>query len=139
MKARIKLIEGVTLLGESESGHSVVIDGAPEIGGRGLGVRPMEMVLLGLGGCTAMDVLAILQKARQDVADCVIELSAERAESPPRVYTAIHVHYVISGRDVEEKHVARAIKLSMEKYCSVTAMLAKTAEVTHDYELIQTP
>jgi putative redox protein len=137
MKARIKLLEGVTLVGESPSGHGVVIDGAPEIGGRNLGVRPMEMVLLGLGGCTAMDVLSILQKARQEVTDFSVDLAAERAASHPKVYTSIHLHYVVKGRGVQEKHVARAVRLSMEKYCSVTAMLAKTAKVTHDYEVVQ--
>jgi putative redox protein len=139
MKARVKLLQGVTLVGESQSGHGVVIDGAPEIGGRNLGVRPMEMVLLGLGGCTAMDVLSILHKARQEVTDFSIDLAAERADSHPKVYTSIHVHYVVKGRGIEEKQVARAVKLSMEKYCSVTAMLAKTAKVTHDYEVVQVP
>jgi putative redox protein len=139
MKARIKLIEGVTLVGESQSGHAVVIDGAAEIGGKNLGLRPMEMVLMGLGGCTAMDVLSILHKARQEVTDFSIDLSAERSEAHPKVYTSIHVHYVVKGRHLEDKQIGRAVKLSMEKYCSVTAMLAKTATITHDYELVQLP
>jgi putative redox protein len=137
MKARIKLVEGVTLMAESDSGHGMVIDGAPDIGGRNLGPRPMEVVLMGLGGCSAMDVLSILSKARQKVTDCNIELTAERAESPPKVFTKIHVRYAVTGHGLEDKHVARAVKLSMEKYCSVTAMLAKTAAITHDYEVIE--
>jgi len=138
MKARIKWIENVAFVGESGSGHAIVMDGAPDGGGRNLGPRPMEMVLLGLGGCTAYDVIAILRKARQAVEDCVIEVEAQRAETVPKVFTAIHVHYVVSGRDLDEKHVARAVSLSADKYCSVSRMLAETAEITHDYE-IRTP
>jgi putative redox protein len=107
MKTRIKLIENVCLLAEAESGHGVVIDGAPAIGGRNLGVRPMEMVLMGLGGCTAMDVLSILKKQRQQVTDCVIEVQAERREEEPKVFTQIHLHYIITGHDLKENHVKR--------------------------------
>lgn len=135
MKTRIKWIDNVAFVGETGSGHAVVMDGAPEAGGRNLGPRPMEMVLLGLGGCTAFDVIAILRKARQSVVDCVIEVDADRAESVPKVFTKIHVHYVVTGRQLEEKHVARAVKLSAEKYCSVSRMLAASAEITHDYEI----
>jgi putative redox protein len=136
MKTRIKLIENVCLLAEAESGHGVVIDGAPAIGGRNIGVRPMEMVLMGLGGCTAMDVLSILKKQRQQVTDCVIEVQAERREEEPKVFTQIHLHYIITGHDLKENHVKRAVELSAEKYCSVSAMLSKTAQLNYDYEII---
>lgn len=138
MKARVKWLDHMSFIGESDSGHSVVMDGPPESGGRNLGVRPMEMVLLGMGGCTAFDVVMILQKARQDISDCVIELSAERAETVPKVYTKIHAHYVVSGKSLNEKQVERAVRLSAEKYCSVSMMLAATVEITHDYEIIET-
>ncbi len=137
MKARIKWVEQVTFLGESESGHAVVMDGAPENGGRNLGPRPMEMLLLGLGGCTSFDVIHILRKARQPVTDCVVEITAERSESIPKVFTRIHVHFIVSGTGVEESHVKRAVKLSAEKYCSASMMLGKTAEITHDYEIVE--
>lgn len=137
MKARLKLIENVCLLGEADSGHGVIIDGALEIGGRNLGVRPMEMVLIGLGGCTAMDVLSILKKQRQQVTDLVIELEAQRREEPPKVFTEIHLRYIIKGHNLKNTHVKRAVELSAEKYCSVSAMLEKTATITHDYEIIE--
>ena len=130
MKGRVKWIEKMGFVAESESGHSVVLDAAPEVGGRDLGVRPMEMVLLGLGGCTAIDVMSILNKARQPVTDCVIELQAERAESVPKVFTRINVHYVVSGRGLSEKHVERAVDLSSTKYCSVSKMLEATVALT---------
>ncbi len=136
MKARIKLVENVCLLSESESGHGIVIDGAPDIGGRNLGVRPMEMVLMGLGGCTAMDVLSILKKQRQNITDFAIEIEAQRREDPPKVFTDIQIRYIITGRDLKETHVKRAIELSAEKYCSVSAMLEKTAKITHDYSIV---
>lgn len=136
MKARVKWIEGVSFAGQSGSGHTVVMDGAPEAGGRNLGVRPMEMVLLGLGGCTAFDVIEILRKGRQRVADCVVELEAERAAAVPKVFTRIHLHFVVSGLDIDPAKVARAIELSAEKYCSASAMLGKTAEITHDFEIV---
>ncbi len=135
MKARIKWVEGVVMLAESGSGHAVVMDGPPDLGGRNLGVRPMEMLLMGMGGCTQFDVLLILRRARQDVADCVVELTAERAETDPKVFTRIHAHFIISGRDLSERHVQRAIALSAEKYCSASLMLGATAEITHDYEI----
>ena len=135
MKARVKWIEGVAMLGESGSGHGVVMDGPPEFGGRNLGVRPMEMLLLGMGGCTQFDVLLILRRARQDVTDCVVELEAERAESDPKVFTRIHAHFIITGRDLSRRHVERAIQLSAEKYCSASIMLGASAEVTHDFEI----
>ncbi len=136
MKARIKWIEGKTFMGESGSGHAVVIDGPPESGGRDLGIRPMEMILLGLGGCTGFDVVHILEKARQPVSDCVVEVEAERSDSVPRVFTSIHVHFVVSGDGLSDKQVARAVELSAEKYCSASLMLGKVVDISHDYEII---
>ena len=133
MKARVKWVENVTFVGESGSGHAVVMDGPPEHGGRDLGVRPMEMLLLGMGGCTAFDVLLILKKARQAVTDCVVELDAERADEDPKVFTKIHAHFRIKGRDLKDARVKRAVELSAEKYCSASLMLGAMAEITHDY------
>jgi putative redox protein len=138
MKARIKWIQDVMFLGESGSGHSVVMDGAPEAGGRNLGVRPMEMVLLGLGGCSAFDVMMILKRGREQVTDCVVELDAQRAETDPKVFTKIEMRYVVTGRSLDRKKVERAVSLSAEKYCSASAILAKTAEITHSIEIIET-
>jgi len=135
MKARIKWVEEVMFVGESGSGHSLVIDGPPEHGGRNMGIRPMELLLQGLGGCTAFDVMMILKKARQPVQDCVVELEAQRAETEPKVFTKIHIHFIVTGAGVSEKHLQRAIKLSAEKYCSASIMLGQVAEITHDYEL----
>lgn len=139
MKARVKWVQDATFIGEAGSGHAVVMDGPPENGGRNLGVRPMEMLLLGMGGCTAFDVVFILKRARQPVLDCVVELSAERAEEMPKVFTKIHVHFIVSGRGLSDKQVERAVQLSAEKYCSASIMLGKTAEITHDYEVIESP
>ncbi len=135
MKARVKLLEGFVMVGESESGHAVVMDGPPEHGGRNLGIRPMELVLIGMGGCTQFDVLHILRKARQEVTDCTIELEAERAGEDPKVFTRIHVHYLVSGRQLNPQQVERAIRLSAEKYCSASIMLGATAKISHDYEI----
>ena len=135
MKARIKWIENVSFLAETESGHALLMDGAPEAGGRNLGPRPMETVLAGTGGCTAYDVVTILRKARQQIADCLVEIDAERAETDPRVFTRIHFHFVVSGSNVDPKQVGRAIQLSAEKYCSASIMLGKTAQLTHDFEI----
>ncbi len=135
MKTRVRWVEGMTLLGESGSGHAVVMDGPPDSGGRNLGVRPMEMLLLGLGGCTTVDVIHILRKARQAVSDCVVEVEAERAEVEPKVFTRIAVHFVVSGRDLKEKQVQRAVELSAQKYCSASIMLGKTAEISHSFEI----
>jgi len=135
MKARIKWVEAATFLGESGSGHAVVMDGPPEGGGRDLGIRPMELLLLGMGGCTAYDVVHILKKARQPVTDCVVELVAERAETEPKVFTRIHVHFVVTGDGVQDKQVERAVELSAGKYCSASIMLGKVAEITHDFEI----
>lgn len=135
MKARVKLVEGITFVAESGSGHAVVMDASPDVGGRNLGARPMEMLLMGAGGCSAIDVVQILRKARQDFVDCVVELEAERAPEDPKVFTRIHMHYIVTGRALNPAHVERAIKLSKEKYCSATIMLAKTADVTADFEI----
>lgn len=135
MKARIKWVQDVMWVAESETGHAVVMDGAPEIGGRNLGMRPMEMLLLGMGGCTAMDVISILKKSREQVTDCEIQMQAKRAEDHPKVFTAIHVHFIVTGKALKEATVKRAIDLSAEKYCSASIMLGKTASITHDYEI----
>lgn len=135
MKARIKWVQDVMFIGESETGHAVVMDGAPDIGGRNLGIRPMEMLLLGLGGCSAIDVMLILKKSREAVDDCVVEIDAERAAQDPKVFTRIHVHFVVTGKALTEVSVKRAIDLSAEKYCSASIMLGKTAALTHDYEI----
>ena len=137
MKARVKWVEQVSFLGESESGHAVLMDGAPAAGGRNLGPRPMEMLLLGAGGCTSFDVIAILKKSRQAVTDCYVELEAERAETDPKVFTKIHMHFVVTGKDIKPEAVEKAIKLSAEKYCSASIMLGAMAVVTHDFEVIQ--
>ena len=137
MKARVKLIEGVSFVGQSESGHSVVMDGPPDSGGRNLGVRPMEMLLLGLGGCSAFDVVHILRKGRQPITDCVADLSAERADTDPKVFTRIHVHFIVTGKGLDPKRVEQAVKLSAEKYCSASIMLGKVAEMTHDFEVVE--
>jgi len=135
MKARIKWVEDATFLGESGSGHAVVMDGPLDHGGRNLGVRPMEMLLLGMGGCTAFDVVSILRKSRQPVSDVVAEIEAERAEQDPKVFTRIHVHFIVTGDGLDDKRVARAVSLSADKYCSASIMLGKSAEITHDYEI----
>jgi putative redox protein len=135
MKARVKLVEGMTFLAESGSGHAIAIDAAPDVGGRDVGARPMEVVLMGTGACSAIDVVHILRKSRQAVTDCVLELEGDRAQTDPKVFTRIHFHYVVTGRGLAAAQVERAIKLSQEKYCSATAMLAKTAQVTSDFEI----
>ena len=136
MKARVKWVEGMAFMAEADSGHGIMLDGSPEIGGRNLGARPMEMVLMGLGGCTAIDVMVILGKQRQPVEDCWIELDAERADvAAPKVFTKIHVHYVVKGSGLDPKQVERAVNLSAEKYCSVSAMLKGSVDITHDFEI----
>lgn len=137
MKATVKWLDNMSFVGESGSGHSVVMDGPPDDGGRDLGVRPMEMVLLGMGGCTAFDVVHILKRARQDIVDCHVELEAERATEIPKVFTKIHAHYVIKGKGLDSKKVERAITMTADKYCSVSIMLASCVEITHDFEIIE--
>ena len=137
MHARVKWLDHMSFVGESGSGHSVVLDGSPEHGGRNLGVRPMEMVLLGLGGCTAFDVVLMLQKSRQNVLDVEVSLDAARAEEIPQVFTEIKAHFKIWGKELSAKHVERAVNLSAEKYCSATKMLEKSAEITYSWEIIE--
>lgn len=136
MQSRVKWLDHMTFVAESGSGHSVVMDGSPEHGGRNLGVRPMEMVLMGLGGCTAFDVMLILQKSRQAVTDCEIELKAARADEIPAVFTEITAHFKVYGHNLSEKQVSRAVSLSSEKYCSASKMLEKTAKITVTYEIL---
>lgn len=135
MKARIKWVENVSFVAESESGHTIVMDGAPEGGGRNLGPRPMETVLMGTGGCTAYDVVHILRKSRAPIVDCIVEIDAERAPDDPKVFTRIHFHFIVTGKGLKTQQVERAVQLSAEKYCSASIMLAKTAAVTHDFEI----
>lgn len=137
MKARVKWVEQVTFLGESGSGHAIVMDGAPDAGGRNLGVRPMELLLLGLGGCSAFDVVMILKRGREGVTDCVVELEAERAATEPKVFTHIRMRYIVSGHALDPNKVDRAVALSAEKYCSAAAMLEKTATITHSVEIVE--
>ena len=135
MQARVKWLDNVTFVGESGSGHAVVMDGPPESGGKNLGPRPMEMLLLGMGGCASFDVIGILNKQRQRVTDCVAEIEAERAGSDPKVFTEITLHFIVTGFGLDEKRVARAVELSAEKYCSASIMLGKTARISHSYEV----
>ena len=137
MKARIKWVENVCFMGESETGHAVILDGAPDAGGRNLGMRPMEMLLIGMGACTAFDGVTILKKSRQPVTDCVAEIEAARADEIPKVFTRIHVHFIVTGHGLNPAQVERAVKLSAEKYCSASIMLGKAAEITHDFEIVE--
>lgn len=137
MKARIKWVDGAMFVAESGSGHAVVIDGPADGGGRNMGVRPMEMLLMGTGACSAYDVVLILRKGRHAVSDCVCEVSAERADGVPSVFTRIHLHFTVTGRGLREKSVARAVELSAEKYCSASIMLGKTAQISHDFEIVE--
>tara|TARA_R110002049_G_scaffold252264_2_gene427368 strand:+ start:101853 stop:102254 length:402 start_codon:yes stop_codon:yes gene_type:complete len=125
----------MSFVGEASSGHSVVMDGPPENGGRNLGPRPMEMILLGLGGCSCFDIVSILQKSRVAIDDCVVEISAERADEIPAVFTKIHLHYIVKGERLQDKHVRRAVELTSEKYCSVAMMLKHSVELSYDYEI----
>tara|TARA_R110001592_G_scaffold299059_1_gene569902 strand:- start:9891 stop:10313 length:423 start_codon:yes stop_codon:yes gene_type:complete len=138
MKAQIKWVDGAMFLGESGSGHTLVMDGPPEAGGRNMGVRPMETVLIGLGGCASYDVVSILKKSRQDIRDVQVSLDAERADSEPKVFTRIHIHFQVTGKQLKEAQVKRAVELSAEKYCSASIMLVRAGvEMTHDYEIIE--
>ncbi|HEY9034176.1 MAG TPA: OsmC family protein [Pseudomonadales bacterium] len=138
MKATVKWLDQAMFVGESGSGHAVVMDGPESAGGRNMGIRPMEMLLIGMGGCATFDVVSILQKSRQAVSDCRAELSAERADAVPAVFTAIHVHFVVSGRQLKESQVKRAVELSAEKYCSASIMLGKAGvAISHSYEIVE--
>ena len=137
MKCRVKWLDHMTFVGESGSGHAVVMDGAPEHGGRDLGIRPMEMLLLGVGGCTAFDVVSILKKSRQAIVDCEVEVDSDRAQQVPKVFTRIHIHFIVSGNRLDPAKVEKAVNLSAEKYCSASIMLGKMAEITHDFEIVE--
>ncbi|PSH70380.1 OsmC family protein [Phyllobacterium brassicacearum] len=138
MRARIKWVEDRTFIGESGSGHKVVLGTAPGPEGRTPGPSPMELVLIGTGGCSAFDVVHILEKGREAIEDCVVEIDAERAEQDPKVFIRIHMHFIVKGRGLATNKVERAISLSVEKYCSASAMLAKTATITHDFVVVDT-
>ncbi len=135
MKAKVQLLEGMTFVAESGSGHAVVVDASPDVGGRNLGARPMELVLMGAGACSAIDVVHILRKSRQAVSGCTVELDADRATEEPKVFTRIRMHYVVRGKGLAAAQVDRAVRLAKEKYCSATAMLGRTAEIECDFEL----
>ncbi|HUP91712.1 MAG TPA: OsmC family protein [Solimonas sp.] len=140
MKARVKWAEHAAFVGETGSSHAIVIDGPPDIGGRNLGPRPMELMLLSVGSCSAVDVVHILKKARQAVTDCWVEVEGKRAETEPKVFTDIHLHFVISGKELADNHVRRAVELSADKYCSASIMLKRGGcNVTYDYEMRQAP
>ena len=137
MKAAIQWVKDVSFVAESGSGHALVLDGAPEYGGRNIGPRPMELLLMGLGGCASFDVVTIFKKARQQVTDVRAELSAERADAVPAVFTKIHLHFIVTGKELKEAQVKKAVELSAEKYCSASAMLsAGGVVITHDYEIV---
>ena len=137
MNISVEWIDDMLMVGKSDSGHAIVMDGPPEIGGENLGVRPMEMLLLGMTGCTVIDVISTLKKMREDVVDCQTQVSADRSEEYPKVFTNIHVHFVFRGKQLNTSKVDKAIKLSAEKYCSASIMIGKTAIITHDYEIIE--
>ncbi|MBF0272947.1 MAG: OsmC family protein [Magnetococcales bacterium] len=135
--SRVRLIDGIQMVGESGSGHTVVMDGSLEVGGRNMGVRPMELFLIGLGGCASIDVLTILRKGRHIVNNCEVVIKGERAEQDPKVYVEIEMHFVVTGKDIPSKAVERAIQLSEEKYCSAAAMLSKTATIRSTFDIVE--
>ncbi|MDQ7091678.1 MAG: OsmC family protein [Methylococcales bacterium] len=135
MEATVKWVDGRMFVGETGSGHAVIMDGPANHGGRNMGIRPMEMLLLGVGGCSSFDVIEILQKGRHNVVDCVAEVTAERVDAVPSVFSKIHLHFIVTGNDLKSSVVERAVKLSAEKYCSASIMLSKSVEITHDFEV----
>ncbi len=137
MQATIKWVDGRMFVGESGSGHAVVMDGPPDHGGRNMGIRPMEMILLGLGGCSSFDVVEILQKGRHDIVDCTAEVTAERVDAVPSVFSKIHLHFKLRGNNLKPAAVERAVKLSAEKYCSASIMLSQSVDITHSYEVVE--
>lgn len=139
MECKVRWIDGMSFVAETGSGHLVTMDGAPEGGGRNLAPRPMEMVLVGTGGCTAFDVVLILKRGRHAVTGCEVKLDAERAAEDPKVFTRINFHFIVRGRGLKREAVERAVRLSHEKYCSASAMLAKTAQLDYSIELIEEP
>lgn len=136
METQLKWAGNAAFIGRASSGHTVVMDGPAEGGGRNLGPRPMEMLILGMGACSTYDVVSILKKSRQEITDCEVKITSQRADSDPKVFTDIQLHFIVSGKDLKEKQVERAIKLSAEKYCSASIMLGATANITHDFEII---
>ncbi len=136
METQLKWAGNAAFIGKASSGHTVVMDGPAEGGGRNLGPRPMEMLILGMGACSTYDVVSILKKSRQEITDCEIKITSQRADSDPKVFTNIQLHFIVSGHNLKEKQVERAIKLSAEKYCSASIMLGATANITHDFEII---
>ena len=137
MNVSVNWVDGMLMVGKSHSGHSITMDGPPEIGGDNLGVRPMEMLLLGVAGCTMIDVVTTLKKMRPELTPCETKLSAERADEHPKVFTDIHIQFIVKGQDLDPKKVEKAITLSAEKYCSASIMLGKTASITHDFEIVE--
>ncbi|MDC1026940.1 OsmC family protein [Candidatus Thioglobus sp.] len=137
MNLSVNWVDGMLMVGKSHSGHSITMDGPIEIGGENLGVRPMEMLLLGVAGCTMIDVVTTLKKMRQDLLHCETRISAERANEHPKVFTDIHIQFIVKGKDLDSKKVDKAITLSAEKYCSASIMLGKTAKITHDFEVLE--
>ena len=137
MNISVNWVDGMLMVGKSHSGHSITMDGPPEIGGDNLGVRPMEMLLLGVAGCTMIDVVTTLKKMRQELTHCETKVNAERADDHPKVFTDIHIQFIIKGKDLDSKKVEKAITLSAEKYCSASIMLGKTASITHDFEIVE--
>jgi putative redox protein len=136
MNISVNWIDGMLMVGKSDSGHAITMDGPPEIGGTNLGVRPMEMMLLGMAGCTMIDVVSTLEKMRENLVQCETKVSAERSDEHPKVFTNIHIHFIVKGEALNSKKVEKAITLSAEKYCSASIMLSKTASITHDFEII---
>lgn len=137
MKTQIKWMQDVSFKGKSESGHEVILDGPEELGGKSLGMRPMEMMLIGMGGCTSFDVVTILKRSRQQITGCIAEIDAIRADAIPKVFTSIHIHFLIKGIDLQKKAVERAVELSANKYCSASIMLGKSVKITHDFVITQ--
>ena len=137
MNLSVNWVDGMLMVGKSHSGHSITMDGPTEIGGENLGVRPMEMLLFGVAGCTMIDVVTTLKKMRQDLSHCETKISAERANEHPKVFTDIHIHFIVKGKNLDSKKVDKAITLSAKKYCSASIMLGKTAKITHDFEVIE--
>ncbi|MDB3971824.1 MAG: OsmC family protein [Candidatus Thioglobus sp.] len=135
MNTTVKWIDGMMMVGESASGHAIVMDGPEDLGGKNLGIRPMEMLLLGMGGCTTIDVVSTLKKMREEVRDCRVEILAARADEHPKVFTKIHLNFIINGSNLDEKKVEKAISLSADKYCSASIMLGKVADITHDFTI----
>ena len=137
MNISVNWVDGMLMVGKSHSGHSITMDGPPEIGGDNLGVRPMEMLLLGVAGCTMIDVVTTLKKMRQELTHCETKVNAERADDHPKVFTDIHIQFLVKGNDLDSKKVEKAITISAEKYCSASIMLGKTASISHDFEILE--